>query len=164
MKNKIGLLISLFFLFAVVSCKSTKPTVTEKETITKSTIETVHDTVFKTEIDSSSYKALLECRDGKVVVKEVTQAEPGRKLKSPKVRIDNNELSVDCEALVEQLFAFWKSIQVQDIQYRTITVEKTKFTNILTFWQQFQIKGFRILFILILLIVIGLIIKSKFKL
>ncbi len=161
MKNKIGLLISLFFLFAVVSCKSTKPTVTEKETITKSTIETVHDTVFKTEIDSSSYKALLECRDGKVVVKEVTQAEPGRKLKSPKVRIDNNELSVDCEALVEQLFAFWKSIQVQDIQYRTITVEKTKFTNILTFWQQFQIKGFQILSGIILLLIIGLLIKSK---
>lgn len=161
MKNIVKI-ICLFLLFAVVSCKSTKPTVTEKEAVTKTIIEAVHDTVFKTEIDSSTYKALLECRDGKVVVKEVTQAEPGRKLKSPKVRIDNDKLSVDCEARAEELFAYWKSTQVADIQYKTITV--TKFTNILTFWQQFQIKGFSILLGLILLLIIWLIIKSKFKL
>jgi hypothetical protein len=146
----------------MVSCSSTKPSVTDKEVTTIKSVEKVHDTIFKTEIDSSTYRALLECRDGKVVVKEVTQAEPGRKLKSPKVRIDNNQLSVDCESRAEELFAFWKSTQVQDIQYRTITV--TKFTNILTFWQQFQIKGFHILSILILALIAWLIIKSKFKL
>ena len=162
MKN-IGLFLgSLFFLFAVVSCKSTKPTVTEQETITKTTVETLHDTVFKTEIDSSAYRALLDCREGKVVVKEVTNAEPGRNLKSPKVRIDNNILSVACEAKAQELFAFWKSTQVQDIQYKTNTV--TIFTNILTFWQKFQIIGFRILGALFLALVIWLIIKSKFKL
>lgn len=161
--KKIGLLISsLFVLFAVVSCSSTKPTVTEKEIVTKTTVETVHDTVFKTEIDSSTYKALLECRDGKVVVKQVMQAEPGRKLKSPKVRLDNNELKVDCEARAEALFASWKSTHVQDIQFRINTI--TKFTNKLTFWQQFQIMGFRILSGLVLLLIIGLLIKSKFKL
>ena len=161
MKTKIKLLF-LFVLFAMVSCSSTKPSVTDKEVTSTKSVETVHDTIFKTETDSSLYRALLECREGKVVVKEVTQAEPGRKLKSPKVRIDNNELKVDCRAEAEKLFAFWKSTQVQDIQYRTITVKK--FTNILTFWQQFQIKGFRILSILILVLIIGLILKSKLKL
>ena len=159
MKN-IKLLFSLFCLFAMVSCSSTKPSVTDKEVTTTKSVEKVHDTIFKTEIDSSTYKALLECRDGKVVVKEVIQSEPGRKLKSPKVRIDNNQLNVDCRAEAEKLFAFWKSTNIQEVQYRTITV--TKFTNILTFWQQFQIKGFRILSILILLLIIWLIIKSKF--
>lgn len=161
MKN-IKLLFSLFCLFAMVSCSSTKPSVTDKEVTTTKSVEKVHDTIFKTEIDSSTYKALLECRDGKVVVKEVIQAEPGRKLKSPKVRIDNNQLNVDCRAEAEKMFAFWKSTQVQDIQYKTTTV--TKFINQLTFWQQFQIKGFRILSVLILLITGGLILKSKLKL
>ena len=161
--KKIGLLISsLFFLFAVVSCSSTKPTVTEEQITTKTTVQTVHDTVFKTEIDSSAYRALLECRDGKVVVKEVSKSEPGRILKSPKVRVDNNNLSVDCEAKAQELFAFWKSTQVKEIEYRTITI--TKFTNILTFWQQFQIKGFRILCVLLLVLAVCLYIKSKFKL
>lgn len=159
-KNIKLLLFSLFFLFAMVSCSSTKPSVTDKEFKATKSVETLHDTIFKTEIDSSTYKALLECRNGKVVVKEVTQAEPGRKLKSPKVRIDNNQLNVDCRAEAEKMFAFWKSKQVQDIQYRTKTI--TKLTNILTFWQQFQIKGFRILSALILLLIIWLIIKSKF--
>jgi hypothetical protein len=162
MKNKIGLLLgSLFFLFAVVSCKSTKPTVTESETTTKTKVELVHDTIFKTETDSSTYKALLECRDGKIVVKEVIKAEPGRKLKSPTVRIDNNKLSVDCEARAEELFAFWKSTQVQETVFKI--KEVPIITNILTFWQQFQIKGFRVLLITTLLTIIWLIIKQKLK-
>lgn len=160
--KQIGLLMVLLLLFAVTSCGSTKPTVTDKEETTKTSVETIHDTVFKTKIDSSAYKALLECRGGKVVVKEVTQSEPGRKLKSPKVRVDNNQLNVDCEARAEELFASWKSKEVKETRYITIT--KTNFVNVLTFWQQFQIKGFRILSALILLYITWIIIKSKIKL
>jgi hypothetical protein len=162
MKKLYTILVCFVLLFAVASCKSTKPTVTKTETQTKTITEKIHDTIFKIEKDSSSYKALLECQNGKVVVKEVIQSEPGRKLKSPKVRVENNKLNVDCQLDEQKLYAFWKSTQVQDVQYRTITV--TKFINQLTFWQEFQIKGFRILSILILALVIGLIIKSKLKL
>ncbi len=162
MKQKTLLLLSLFFLFAVVSCGSTKPTVTDSQTTnnTKTITNTVHDTVFKTETDSSAYKALLECRNGKVVIKKVTQSDPGRKLKSPKVQIDNdNQLTVDCEARAEELLASWKATHVEDIHFSTNTI--TKYINRLTFWQQFQIYGFKILSGLILLLVIGLLIKSR---
>jgi hypothetical protein len=159
MKKLLALLGCLFLTFAVTSCKSTKPTVNVTETATKTTIEKVHDTIFKTEIDSSSYKALLDCRDGKVVVKEVIQTEPGRILKSPKVRIDNNKLDVDCKAKAEQLFAQWKSTQVNDIQFKTNTITNT--INKLTFWQEFQIKGFRILAIILLLLLVWSVLKKR---
>ncbi len=159
MKNLKFIVCSFLLFFAVVSCKSTKPTVKEKEVKTTTITETLHDTVFKTQIDSSSYKALLECQNGKVIIKSVTQAEPGRILKSPKVRVDNNELNVDCEARAQELFAYWKSTQVSQIEYR----EVPKLINELTFWQEFQIKGFCIFSLLTLLLIIWLIIKSYFK-
>ncbi|MEN2416389.1 hypothetical protein [Flavobacterium mesophilum] len=131
----------MFFLFfsvlVLVSCKSPKPVLSEEKTKTITIKETVHDTVFKIAKDSSSYKALLECQNGKVVVKNVTQAEPGRRLKSPKVRLDNNKLSVDCELKEQELYARWKSQQVKETEVKTIRT--TKFVNQLTFWQKVQI-------------------------
>ncbi len=53
----------------------------------------LHGTFFQIEKDSSPYNALLKCQNRKIVFRNVTQAEPGRSLKSPKVRLDNNKLS-----------------------------------------------------------------------
>ena len=131
----------LFFvlIMLLVSCVSKKPVVVKNETTTKDTItETVHDTIFKIEKDSSYYQALLDCQDGKVVVKNVSQSEPGRTLKSPKVRVENNILRVDCEAKAQELFAKWKSTH----ETEKITITKQVTTNILTWWQQTKIKLF----------------------
>ena len=138
MMNNLKRLVFLFFLALVlVSCKSPKPVLSEEKTKTITIKETVHDTVFKIQKDSSSFKALLECQNGKVVVKNVTQAEPGRKLKSPKVRLENNKLNVDCELKEQELYARWKSQQVKETEVKTINT--TKFVNYLTFWQKVQI-------------------------
>ncbi|AWK04739.1 hypothetical protein HYN56_11090 [Flavobacterium crocinum] len=138
MMNNLKRLVFLFFLALVlVSCKSPKPVLSEDKEKTITIKETVHDTVFKIQKDSSSYKALLECQNGKVVVKNVTQAEPGRTLKSPKVRLENNKLNVDCELKEQELYARWKSQQVKETEVKTINT--TKFVNYLTFWQKVQI-------------------------
>ncbi|UFH35059.1 hypothetical protein [Flavobacterium acetivorans] len=50
-------------------------------------------------------------KNGKVVFKNVTQVKPGRTLKSPKVRLDNNKLTVDCELKEQELQGRWKSKQ-----------------------------------------------------
>lgn len=153
----------LFFVLTilVVSCRSTKSPVVQNNTTTEKTIiETVHDTVFKIEADSSIYQALLDCQDGKVVVKEVIQAEPGRNLKSPKVRIDNNKLQVDCETRALELFAQWKSIYENEnrSQVKEVPVE----VNRLTWWQQTQIRLFWILLAYALVNLIRWLIKSNF--
>jgi hypothetical protein len=96
----------LFILLWMTSCKTAKPTVitkTYKETIK----ETVHDTVFEIAADSSAYQALLDCQNGKVVLKQITKATPGKNLAIPKVTIKDNQLSVDCLAEAQRLFAQW---------------------------------------------------------
>jgi len=136
--NNLKRLVFLFFsALVLVSCKSPKPVLSEEKNKTITIKETVHDTVFKIQKDSSSFKALLECQNGKVVVKNVTQAEPGRTLKSPKVRLDNNKLNVDCELKEQELYARWKSQQVKEIEVKNVNT--TKFVNYLTFWQKVQI-------------------------
>lgn len=152
MIKKLKCVTFLFFTFIIlISCRSPKPTQNENKIQTITITETLHDTVFKIAKDSSSYNALLDCINGKVVLKNVIQAEPGRTLKSPKVRLDNNKLSVDCNLKEQELFAFWKSKQIKDIQEKTITI--TKFVNNLTFWQKLQIWIGRILLFLFLFLI-----------
>lgn len=159
MKNLKHIVLLFFSLVVLASCGSSKPTTTEKQTTTTTFKETVHDTVFRIEKDSSSYQALLECQNGKVVIKEVSQAEPGRKLKSPRVRLDSNQLKIDCEARAEELLAHYKD--THQATFQTITTTITVEVNKLTFWQQLQIWGFRIYTALLFLFAIWVYVKSK---
>lgn len=145
----------LLVLIALASCSSNKPVVMQNEI--KTIVETVHDTVLKIEKDSSSIHALLECQNGKVVLKNIIQSEPGRTLKSPKVRIVDNFLKVDCEARAQELLAHYKNTH----QTTATTITNTVEVNKLTFWQQLQIWGFRIFSSIILLFVIYVYVKSK---
>ncbi len=151
--------IVLLFLSLVVlaSCKSSKPATFENKTQTITIKETVHDTVFKIEKDSSSYQALLECQNGKVIIKQVVQAEPGRTLKSPKVRLDNNQLKIDCEARAQELLAHYKNTHQTNSEVIRVPFEVNK----LTWWQQTQIKLFRIIIGVSLVAIICKIVKSK---
>lgn len=155
-------LLLIVLTMLLVSCGSTKPVmVTNETTTTKTVTERVHDTVFKIEKDSSYYEAYLECIEGKVVVKEVTKSEPGRNLKSPKVRIDNNKLQVDCEAQAYEKYLTWVSKYVEEHKDKTIQVPIV--TNELTWWQQTQIKLFRILAIIVLLFIVWQILKKNLR-
>lgn len=152
MNKNLNRIVFLFFsVLVLVSCSSPKPVLSEEKTKTITITETVHDTVFKIEKDSSSFRALLECQNGKVILKNVTQAEPGRTLKSPKVRLENNKLTVDCELKKQELYAYWKSKQVKEQDVKTIRT--TKFVNHLTFWQKIQIWLGRLLLLVFLFLI-----------
>ncbi|MBS7234150.1 hypothetical protein KHA90_24415 [Flavobacterium psychroterrae] len=161
MKNiKIGCLFLVLTMF-LVSCAGKKPVVVQNTTtIEKVITETIHDTVLTVQKDSSSYNALLECINGKVAIKSVTQAEPGRNLKSPKVRIADNVLKVDCESKAQELFLQWKSTYITE--HKQEIKEVPIITNVLTWRQETQIKGFWFLVSILTLIIIAFI-KTTFK-
>lgn len=154
-----SLTLLLITLLLITSCRSPKPVQNENKTQTITITETLHDTIFKIAKDSSSYHALLECLNGKVILKNVIQAEPGRTLKSPKVRLDNNKLQVNCNLKEQELYAAWKSKQVKEVQEKTITI--TKFTNYLTFWQKVQIWLGRFLLLVLLMLIARFVYKRS---
>ncbi|MFE3868701.1 hypothetical protein EKM01_03840 [Flavobacterium sp. RSP46] len=157
MKSLKHIVLLFFSLVVLASCGSSKPATFENKTQTITIKETIHDTLFKIEKDSSSYQALLECQNGKVVIKNVTKAEPGRTLKSPTVRLDNNQLKIDCEARAQELLAHYKNTHQTSNEVIRVPVEVNK----LTWWQETQIKLFRIFAILSLLLAVWLFVKSK---
>lgn len=160
---KIGCL--FFVLTILVSCAGNKPVVVQNATTVEKIItETVHDTVLQVEKDSASYAALLECINGKAKVKDVLRTEPGRTLKSPKVRIADNLLEVDCEAKAQELFIQWKSKYI--LEHKQDVVKVPVVTNELTWWQETQIRGFKVLaglFLLAIAFIILTIVKSYLK-
>ncbi|MCH4832834.1 hypothetical protein E5F92_009165 [Flavobacterium columnare] len=116
--------------------------------------EVVHDTTFVTVPDTATYKALLDCQNGKVVVKEVLVNSEGKNhLKKPKVKIEDNKLSVDCEARAQELFAKWKSEQKTEV-HETVRNIYHEVEKSLTWWQLFQIWCGRLLLIVIMLFLI----------
>jgi hypothetical protein len=162
MKNfSIKTLFSMLFLFFVVavtlvSCKSANviPPIKTETIKSITTKEVVHDTVFKTEKDSSYYRAWLECKDGKVVFKEPTnsnekpRAKQGKYLKRPKITIKDNHLEVDCYAEAQSLYAKWKDTYIKENSSinteKPILIEKQ-----LTSWQNFEIWSGRIFLLII---------------
>lgn len=147
----------LLILLVMTSCKS-KANLVRSEVITDSIIETVKDTVIQVAKDSSSYEAFLECKDGMINVKSISKTSSGRKLKTPKVTIENNVLKVDCEAEAEKKFFAWKEKFLKSFKVSTIPV----ITNELTWWQQTQIYIGRLLFIVLLMWILILVLKPKF--
>jgi hypothetical protein len=141
----------------MVGCVSKKPIVLQNETI-RTKIETVHDTVFTIEKDSSSIRALIECINGKPVIKKVVQSKPGRNLKSPTVYLQDNVLKVDCEAEAQRLFAQYKN--TFESEYKKEQLPPIE-VNKLTFLQQLQIKCFWIYTFITLVIAGWVFIKSK---
>lgn len=114
MKKEIKrILFLLLFCFVMFSCassvKALEPRTEIIKTITKT--ETIHDTVLKTTLDSTSYKALLECQNGKVIISQKAKIsiKKGRFLAPPKIKIQDNILTVDCQAKAQELFFKWKT-------------------------------------------------------
>jgi predicted small lipoprotein YifL len=157
MKKRISIFCCLFVLLTMASCGSSKPIVLQNETI-KTRIETVHDTVFRIEKDSSSIQALMECINGKPVIKEIVQSKSGRNLKSPTIGFKDNLLRVDCEAEAQRLFAQYKDTYVGETE--TIQLPPIE-VNRLTFWQKLQINLFQILASIISIVGGWYFVKSK---
>jgi len=153
------ILIMLLLLAAPLfsGCRAKLPP--EKETTVITTTETLYDTTFVDVPDSSAVKALIECRNGKPVLREVVKMVSGRKLRVPMLTLKNDTIGCNCLSDSLKLYAFWKSKQVTTTTKKQtpILIDKP-----LTRWQTTQIWLGRI-FILLGLIWAGWIIQNKLK-
>lgn len=149
---KITHFLSFLFLFVLLattlsSCKSASvvPPATIETINTVTVKEVIRDTIFETQKDSSYYKAWLQCKDGKVILtpnpfpkESRAAAKAGKYLKIPKVIVQDNILTVDCEAEAQKLFYEWKDVYRENmksvLQKIPYPVEKP-----LSWWQKTEI-------------------------
>ena len=149
----------LVALLAGCRSASSLPSPSTAETSTKEVKVVVRDTFFKTEKDSSFYKAYIDCVNGKPVLKN-PKATPGKNLKAPKVNLKGNELQVDCQQQAQKLFYQWKEQYVKENQSKTIKIPyavPAQFTQ----FQVVQLVLGKIFLFLILLLIVAAILRYK---
>lgn len=162
MKRNFFLFYLIFISLAtLVSCASKKPQNPVIITNTKETVRTVRDTIFKIEADSSSYKAFIDCVNGKPIIRETaeTKAESkkGKILNIPKTVLKGNQLTVDCYKKEQELKKQWEETHVKESEQIPIYIPTpVEVEKPLTFWQKTQIWFGRIFMgILSIFIIIG---------
>ncbi len=128
-------LVYCLLLALLLNCKPVQMQ-DHKQTNTTTTIkEVVFDTVFKIEKDSSYYRALLVCKQNKVVLQSKPKQGNGSYMPPPRVILKDNILRVDCETKKQEFYKQWKA------QHKTETKEilTTKYVAVerkLTWWQK----------------------------
>lgn len=161
--KKLILFIGCVVLVAqLVGCKSSASSLPPPSTDvvkTKEVTKIIRDTVFKTEKDSSFYRAYIECVNGKPVIKQ-PKAKSGKNLKEPKVDLKGNELQVDCHAEAQELFHQWQETYIKENQSKTIKVPYAVPTP-LTQFQVVQLWFGRLFIFLLLLFVVAAILRYK---
>lgn len=166
MKNNIIrlLLFAAAFVVSISGCRSVRQPVTTNAIETTKTITIIdRDTVFEVKADSSFYRAWIDCVNGKPVITKVDTlySTSGKYLEKPNVKLNGNQLQVDCKAKAQELFAQWKEKYIKEQQKEVITLPPIEVEKQLNWWQITQIWAGRILFLL-LAVLLGFALFKKY--
>ncbi len=131
------LVCAMVFLMWSCATSKVKPQI-EKETITKiEVVEVPRDTIINVPADSSLYRALIECQNGKpVIIDTVREIIKGKYIQPPKISIDSNVISVVSKAEAQRLFFEWKEKYIKEnTQTSEVTTEIKEVEKPLSWWQ-----------------------------
>ena len=87
------------------------------------TVSCVKDSLIPLPADSGLIKALLECQDGKVVVKEILEIKPGKRV-VPFFSVQNNVLTTGAKIDSSSIYFAWKETHIRESRIESRTIEK----------------------------------------
>ena len=87
------------------------------------TVTSVKDSLIPLPADSGLIKALLECQDGKVVVKEILSIKPGKQV-IPFFSVRNNVLTTGAKIDSSSIYFAWKETHIRESRIESRTIEK----------------------------------------
>ena len=87
------------------------------------TVTSVKDSLIPLPADSGLIKALLECQDGKVVVKEILSIKPGKRV-IPFFSVQNNVLTTGAKIDSSSIYFAWKETHIRESRIESRTIEK----------------------------------------
>ena len=90
------------------------------------TVTSVKDSLIPLPADSGLIKALLECQDGKVVVKEILEVKPGKRV-VPFFSVQNNVLTTGAKIDSNSIYFAWKETHIRESRIESRTIEKPVF-------------------------------------
>ena len=109
-------------------CQKRYPPVERTETLVQhDTVTTVKDSLIPLPADSGLIRALLECREGKVVVKQIEEIKPGKKV-VPFIALKNNVLTTGAKIDSGSIYFAWKETHIRDTKVQLKVIEKPVYT------------------------------------
>ena len=87
------------------------------------TVTSVKDSLIPLPADSGLIKALLECQDGKVVVKEILEVKPGKRV-VPFFSVQNNVLTTGAKIDSSSIYFAWKETHIREFRIESSIIEK----------------------------------------
>jgi hypothetical protein len=126
---KPGFLILLLaaLLFGCISekrCSEKYPPAIRTEVLVQhDTVTCVKDSLIPLPADSGMIKALLECQDGKVVIKEILEVKPGKRV-VPFLNLQNNILTTGAKIDSSSIYFSWKETHIRESKIENTTIEK----------------------------------------
>jgi len=87
------------------------------------TFTCVKDSLIPVLADSGLIKALLECQDGKVVVREILEVKPGKRV-VPFLLLKNNVLTTGAKIDSSSIYFAWKETHIRESRIESRTIEK----------------------------------------
>jgi len=146
------LIVSLSGCISEQRCQKRYPPAERTETfIQHDTVTSVKDSLIPLPADSGLIRALLECQNGKVVIRQIEEIKPGKKV-VPFIDLKNNVLTTGARIDSSSVYFSWKETHIRESNIQVKTIEKPVYK--VTGFQNFLIWSGKI-FWLILLLVIG---------
>ncbi len=153
----------LIVLCLQVACRSRQVATNEVLRI-KTVTQVQRDTIIQTDPDSSFYQAWIDCISGKPVLRVDSETKKaGNYLNVPTVKMEGNELKVDCYATAQKLFRTWQQQYIEELRTETIIRPPIEVIRPLTLWQNLQIYLGRGALVLGMVYLIYRLIKQKLK-
>ena len=114
------------------------------------TVTCVKDSLIPLPSDSGLIKALLECRDGKVVIKEILEVKPGKRV-VPFLNLQNNILTTGAKIDSSSIYFAWKETHIRESRIESRTIERPIYK--VTGFQNFLIWSGGIAWVIIVILV-----------
>jgi len=118
------LVVSLTGCISEQRCQKRYPPAERTETfIQHDTITSVKDSLIPLPADSGLIRALLECREGKVVIRQIEEIKPGKKI-IPFIDLKNNVLTAGAKIDSSSIYFAWKEIHIRESKIQVKVIEK----------------------------------------
>ena len=105
-------------------CQKRYPPAERTETFVQhDTITCVKDSLIPMPADSGLIRALLECQDGKVIVRQIEEILPGKKV-VPFIDLKNNVLTTGARIDSSSIYFAWKETHIRESSFQLKVIEK----------------------------------------
>ena len=118
------LVVSLTGCISEQRCQKRYPPAERTETfIQHDTVTSVKDSLIPLPADSGLIRALLECREGKVIIRQIEEIRPGKRV-IPFIDLKNNVLTAGAKIDSSSVYFAWKETHIRESMVQLKVIEK----------------------------------------